>query len=510
MASDDVVIFMSYAHDDDLILSPDPSEMGFVTFLDQQLRLKLRDLGAQQADIWRDRRRISQGDQFNDVIDDGLKKAEFLIVVMSPNWIQRPYCRKEFDSFLSIRKAAGVANPATRVLLVGKGYVDWTARPQELQGQDGFLFYSRDVQDDVKAVTPFFNRGKCNDRFFTEVDDLAADLQLRLSRITVGAPAAPPQPQAAPIAVPNGRTVFLSKPASDMKAAYARLVNELQGKGFTVAPDPNQDPPDDASAAAFLTAALDKSEAFVHLLGDKPGFAPEGLDPLVKLQIALAREKAAQAEGAANERLKRRIIWAPKILDNGGAAPAAAVAERDPLQVLEGFDRQIATDKIDGDILSKFVEYLFQYLTETAPHPLSIAPAGAKFDVYLSYHPSDEDYVGVIAQVLRDVSLKPRIPVAEFRRQLATLQWRTARQMRRCHPLLGQRFGSLGALGSGSAFRLASTRTKGAVRFPGPDRRAAAGGSQDEGQAAVHFFGRAVRQDGGPRRSVSADAGVAG
>ena len=306
-----------------------------------------------------------------------------------------------------------MANPATRVLLVGKGYVDWTARPQELQGQDGFLFFSRDVQDDVKAVTPFFNRGKCNDRFFTEVDDLAADLQLRLSRITVGAPAAPPQPQAAPIAVPNGRTVFLSKPASDMKAAYARLVNELQGKGFTVAPDPNQDPPDDASAAAFLTAALDKSEAFVHLLGDKPGFAPEGLDPLVKLQIALAREKAAPAEGAANERLKRRIIWAPKILDEGGAAPAGAVAERDPLQVLEGFDRQIATDKIDGDILSKFVEYLFQYLTETAPRPLSIAPAGAKFDVYLSYHPSDEDYVGVIAQVLQDVSLKPRIPVAD-------------------------------------------------------------------------------------------------
>ena len=33
---------------------------------------------------------------------------------MSPNWIQRPYCRKEFDSFLALRKAAGVANPAAR------------------------------------------------------------------------------------------------------------------------------------------------------------------------------------------------------------------------------------------------------------------------------------------------------------------------------------------------------------------------------------------------------------
>ena len=98
---DDVVIFLSYAHDDDLILSPDPDEPGFVSFLDQQLRLKLRDLGARQANVWRDRRRISQGDQFADIIDDGLKRAELLVVVMSPNWMQRPYCRKEFETFRS-------------------------------------------------------------------------------------------------------------------------------------------------------------------------------------------------------------------------------------------------------------------------------------------------------------------------------------------------------------------------------------------------------------------------
>ena len=106
--SDDVVIFMSYAHDDDLILSPDLDEPGFVSFLDQQLRLKLRDLGARQANIWRDRRRISQGDHFADIIDDELSQAELLVVVMSPNWMQRPYCRKEFETFLSLRKAAGV------------------------------------------------------------------------------------------------------------------------------------------------------------------------------------------------------------------------------------------------------------------------------------------------------------------------------------------------------------------------------------------------------------------
>ena len=74
--------------------------------------------------------------------------------------------------------------------------------------------------------------------------------------------------QTAPIVMPTGRTVFLAKPAGDMKAAYVRLVTELQGKGFTVTPDPSADVPSDASAEALLTNALSRSEVFVHLVGD--------------------------------------------------------------------------------------------------------------------------------------------------------------------------------------------------------------------------------------------------
>jgi hypothetical protein len=411
--SDDVVIFMSYAHDDDLILSPGPDEPGFVSFLDQQLRLKLRDLGARQANVWRDRRRIGQADQFADIIDDGLKRAELFVVVMSPNWMQRPYCRKEFETFLSLRKAAGVLNPTARMLVVGKGYVDRSARPPELQGQEGFLFYSRDDENNVSAITPFFNRGKCNDRFYVELDDLAGGLQKRVTEILGGAPAPQATQPSAPIVTPSGRTVFLAKPASDMKAAYVRLVTELQGKGFTVAPDPSADMPSDASAEALLTNALSRSEVFVHLLGDSGGFAPEGLNNIVKLQLELARAKSAQAEGPPGQKLNRRIVWAPKILDQGGAAPASPGVERDPLKALERFDQQIATDKIDGDILSKFIEYLFQYLTETAPKPVVTAAAGNKLDLYLSYHSADEDYAGAVAQALLESSVKPRIPVAD-------------------------------------------------------------------------------------------------
>jgi hypothetical protein len=326
--------------------------------------------------------------------------------------MQRPYCRKEFEAFLSLRKTAGVANPLTRMLVVGKGYVDRSARPPELQGQEGFLFYSRDDENDVSAITPFFNRGKCKDGFYAELDDLASGLQQRVTQILSGAPTPQTTQQTAPIVAPSGRTVFLAKPASDMKAAYIRLVTELQGKGFNVAPDPSADMPSDARAEPFVTDALTKAEVFVHLVGDSVGFAPEGLDNIVKMQLGLARAKAVQAEGPPGQKLNRRIVWAPKILDEGGAAPVGAGVERDPLKALERFDPQIATDKIDGDILSKFIEFLFQYLTETAPKPVVTTAAGNKLDLYLSYHSADEDYAGTVAQALLESSVKPRIPVA--------------------------------------------------------------------------------------------------
>src|SRR5262249_34720271 len=112
--SDEVWIFVSYAHDDDLQLSASKDEKGFVTFFCEMVRAKWRDLGASRAKIWLDRQRISDGDQFEGKIDDGLNKAQILLVVMSNNWLSRPYCRKELDEFVELRRAAGTDNVAER------------------------------------------------------------------------------------------------------------------------------------------------------------------------------------------------------------------------------------------------------------------------------------------------------------------------------------------------------------------------------------------------------------
>jgi TIR domain len=414
----DVWIFISYAHNDDLQLGASKDEKGFVTFFQEMLERKLSDLGATRARIWRDRKRISDGDQFDGKIDDGLKKAKILVVVMSNNWLERPYCRKELDAFVELTRAAGIDNVAERTIVVGKGHVDRLKRPPILQTQEGFLFYARDDQNDVADVKPFFNRGDVSDpRFYDRRDDLAVFLQKRVEHIAEGAGTGSTAATTAPIVTPNGRTIYLAKPAGDMEAAYSRLAFELQGKGYTVVPEVNSDIPKDSTVLAYVNDALAKAEASVHLVGEKRGFVPDddALDPVVKLQLVRAREKAAQNPDQTGP-VFRRIVWAPKILDvavQSGGAAAGPATERDPLQVLERFDKQIATDKIDGDILSKFIEFLFQYLTETAPRRAPKASAADKLEVYLSYHGADEDYAGAIAAALSEGPVKIQIPVPD-------------------------------------------------------------------------------------------------
>ncbi len=78
------------------------------------------------------------------------------------------------------------------------------------------------------------------------------------------------------VATSSGRTIYLAKPASDMKEAYARVALELQGKGFNVVPDVSSDLPSDRGALDVVEAGLSGAEASVHLIGEKPGFTPEG------------------------------------------------------------------------------------------------------------------------------------------------------------------------------------------------------------------------------------------
>lgn len=393
-------IFISYARDDDVPPPDRPDRKGFVTFLDEAVRYEFRDLGPDRPKIWRDTKRISDGAQFTPELEDALKNASLLLVVLSPNWMASAWCNRELETFAKYHGSDGLRD---RIIVVGKHHVDPDKRPPLLQGQSGYAFYVRNEDpEDIAGDLEFFDRGEPrDDRYWAKLRALAAYLLKRKP--------GPPPPPAYP---PTGRTIYVAKPASDMRAGYDRIVSELVGKGHTVVPSPTDEILLD-SAVAVIDDALSNAEIAVHLLGEKAGDAPEDQLPMVKLQLARAMAKEAKDGGAKFH----RVIWAPSLwtVKPEAAQPAREIT-RHPIDVLAKFDRQLPTDKVEGDSLSKFVDFLNQHLVAIAP-PRSIATPlpgmGGDVRLYLYHSQEDSDYALSLAQALQQRQLEAVLPVFE-------------------------------------------------------------------------------------------------
>ena len=108
----------------------------------------------------------------------------------------------------------------------------------------------------------------------------------------------------------------------------------------------------------------------------------------------------------------RRIIWATRVVEDvtGSGEPKA---ERDPLAVLAKFNAQLATDKVDGENLSKFVDFFFQHLDRTAPAREALEEIKADSKVYVYHRPEDTDYALSLAKALQQRQVEPVLPALE-------------------------------------------------------------------------------------------------
>src|SRR5437016_12032637 len=124
-----IQIFMSYARHDDSTPPDLPKAHGFVTFLDRQLTYELRSLGEPLPHIWRDTRHIEPADQFDPLLEEAIDGSALLVVVLSRNWLHRPYCLAEFERFGQRWRAEGEAGIRKRIVVVSKHHIDPDHRP---------------------------------------------------------------------------------------------------------------------------------------------------------------------------------------------------------------------------------------------------------------------------------------------------------------------------------------------------------------------------------------------
>jgi hypothetical protein len=402
-----IQIFISYSRDDDL---PPPARddlKGFVTYLDEQLRYELTMLGEPRPKLWRDKRGIEPADQFAELIAKAIEESQLLVVMLSRNWLARAWCRRELELFRAVWSTEEEAR--CRIVVAARNQVAPHQIPVLLQGQEGYRFFDLDPEGEAGQEHEFFARGQTRDpRYEKRVKELAVYLWRAAKRLEVSPARAesvsadPPHSRGS--VSPKGRKVYLAKPAGDMLLAYDRLFRELSGAGYSVLPALETDIPTDRRALTFLDSALAASELSIHMIGERVGHAPEDAEPIVRFQLSRAAERTAVGDGF------RRILWAPRFLNEGGNT----FTERDPLALVARLDRQLENDTVVGDTLSAFVEFLILHLKRTAPPAMWRPDAMAEgAEVYVYHRPEDEEYAVKIAVALHQRKLRPVLPAVD-------------------------------------------------------------------------------------------------
>jgi len=424
VADTPVQIFLSYARNDDVSPPEDLTKPGFVTALYDQLVYNFRNFGEPAVKVWRDVKRVEGGDQFDEKIMEAISNSAILVVVLSPNWMASEYCRKELNAFAERWRAVGGVKE--RIVVVGKRHVPEDRRPSMLQGQTGYRFYALDDPDDVERQREFFVHGKGEDpRYLPRVDELSGFLSRRSRNL--GGKLSEPTRQ-------PGKTVYLAKSAPDMDGAYARLVEELLQAGCRVLPEPNEDIPP-RTAIDFVDKNLSQADLAIHLLGEEPGYTPQRTDPIVKLQLARAARRLAEAGAGSKAGPFQRIIWAPKVLDSQEGEQADR--PRNPQNVLAKFDAYQESDTVEGDTLSKLVDLVLERVSRGSSArqpPAVVGEAKSSVRLYLNYEPEDAEYAFGIGRALKANDIAFRFPNQEGTDQEKLLWHR--QQLRDCDSVL--------------------------------------------------------------------------
>jgi hypothetical protein len=430
-ASDGAIqVFISYARVD----NEPPPEMrtapGFVTFLHDQLRYELRARGEPRPRLWLDVTGIGRHEEFPQPLQQAIDASHILLVVLSGNWLESPNCRKELDAFAERWKdSKGVRE---RIFIVRKREVNLEdypdlSNPELLKDREGFKFYDLEDPERIGLEKEYFWRGKIDERYMDLIHDLGGHLWRAAKRVRREEPQVLPLPKPARL---NGRTIYVAKPATDMLADYDRVVRELVTRGYAVVPEPGVDIPSRDRAVAFVDENLAHAEASIHLLGVSHGYVPENADPIVNLQLKRAGSKLGSSSNHNGKSVSgfRRFVWAPESLGANSASNGGR-SSRNPLTVLEEFDRFHHGDEIVGGILTRFVDIVLRDLEQLgrgaraksqtddsptlldgvagrlgrpAPHGANGSSNKANSRVYIYHHDKDRRFARKVVRALTE------------------------------------------------------------------------------------------------------------
>jgi hypothetical protein len=293
----DVDVFISYAHNDDDKYGPE--DRGWVAQLHVDLAERIKTYLNETPQLWRDCD-ITGNDDFVQKIANRLTRTATLLSVISDNFLNRPWCRREVEEFCLKAGQAIQVGEKRRIFKAERRPVSATSLPKQLEGTGMYRFYvpNPGQPNAVRELRPSLGLEVWR-LYFEQIDSLARDIAETLKTMRTGT-------SGVPRGDPDGGTVYLAETTSDQEHSRDQIRKDLQDRRFTVLPEgdlSSRGPQFEQQVREYLK----KSDVSIHIFGSEYGFVPEGRDrPHTWLQHDLALERARDPDF-------RRIVWLPSV-----------------------------------------------------------------------------------------------------------------------------------------------------------------------------------------------------
>ena len=369
-------IFISYAHNDDHVLSGDK---GWVTQFHELLSnwlVKLR--GQKDLKIWFDQNHLGGNTRFDDAIKNGIESSALFFVIHSRNYQNSQYCNQELDWFLehNERYRNGVrVGDESRLFNIQIQNIHFDTWSEKLAGTSGFVMHDAEENEPGFPISPADNR-----LFEKHMRKVVEATEKTLGTLSAQAP----KPKREAPKDNNTPKIFIANVPDTLKSFRKQLINEIGNKATIL---DNLPPPFPAAEhIQQLQNTLDQSSLSIHLLDQFSGMEiHDAIDGSTYPQV--------QAD-TARKRSQRSLIWVPDSLNKEDIEEQA---QANWLDELENGQRQASGFHFVRSTRQAFIGQVNQVLDELlGQQAVKVSPSRFLIDT----HQKDQRLAYKVAGIL--------------------------------------------------------------------------------------------------------------
>lgn len=369
-------VFISYAHDDDLIDWVKDFALMLEGELGRQLKIKENLYGKVPVEVWKDNNLPQQGN-LSERLEKEIKESSIFLVIMSNSYLLSKWCNKEGIMFVNSLKGKS----HLKIFIIEREETAKDKWPKFLKTEEGdpllyIPFYDKKDVNQKKTIDMKTEQGSPNPRAGTKIQELCEELSNKLYEFKH-------HPE---ISTNNkAKKVFLAISPEGKAHKYRAKLSKLMANWDDIVIFPSPEPKSFKEIEDSLANQLPQCDLFVQILDDLEGrYLTEWPSGLVRHQFD---------EALKNK--KKAINWLTPDLD------LESLEEGDLKQFLCGLN-PMKGDK--GTIFSGTLDELADNLHETLDkidHTTPQRVPGTCF-ITIKHDINDEDYANKVIKAIEN------------------------------------------------------------------------------------------------------------